>query len=117
MSVPGSNNQRIETDEFMLTLRNIKRSNGIIYAEYEPENSNTTGNISIRISDKEVISTEASEYDKDFPIYLNHAIKALKTLANEEKLPEEKMLCGIEGAYNATPFRLYIALCNQLLYT
>ena len=90
MSVPGSNNQRIETDEFMLTLRNIKRSNGIIYAEYEPENSNTTGNISIRISDKEVISTEASAYDKDFPIYLNHAIKALKKIANEEELPEEK---------------------------
>ena len=92
MSVPGYNNQRIGTDEFMLTLRNIKSSNGIIYADYEPENSNTTGKIVIRISDKEVICSATSEYDKDFPIYLDHAIKALKKMANEEELPEEKIV-------------------------
>lgn len=76
----------------MLKLKNIKSSNGIIYADYEPENSGITGKISIRISDKEVISSVVSEYDKEFPIYLQHAILALKKLVGIEELPEEKLV-------------------------
>ena len=76
----------------MLKLKNIKSSNGIIYADYEPEKSGITGKISIRISDKEVISSVVSEYDKEFPIYLQHAILALKKLVGIKELPKEKLV-------------------------
>lgn len=76
----------------MLKLKNIKRNNGIISAEYDPENSGIFGTVSIDAKSGEVIESNASEYDKDFPVYLNHAISGLEKLAAQENIPEEKLI-------------------------
>ena len=41
----------------MLKLKNIKRNNGIISAEYDPENSGDLGNISIDTKSGKVIES------------------------------------------------------------
>ena len=76
----------------MLKLINLKKSNGIISAEYDPENSGEYGSVSIEAESGEVIETKASKYDSSFPIYLNHAIDALKKMKNEKELPKEKLI-------------------------
>lgn len=76
----------------MLKLKNIRKNNGIISAEYDPENSGEIGNISIESESGEVVETNASNMDGSFPIYLNHAIKALRKLGKEKELPKEKMI-------------------------
>ena len=76
----------------MLKLKNIKNNNGIITASYDPEASGELGRISIDKNSGDVIESVASKFDSDYPIYLNHAIDALKKIKNEKELPEEKLV-------------------------
>lgn len=76
----------------MLKLKNIKRNNGIISAEYDPENSGKVGAVSIDVENGKVVESVVSSYDADFPIYLNHAIESLKKLKDDPKLPQEKLV-------------------------
>ena len=76
----------------MLRLRNIEKNNGIISAFYEPEDSGKAGMVKIDIETGEIIAQELSEYDKDFPWHFNHAVTALKKLANNDNIPKEKLV-------------------------
>jgi len=76
----------------MLKLRNLKKNNGIITAEYDPENSGDLGSISINMENGQIIETVCAKVDEVFPIYLNHAIDALKKLTKERELPKEKTI-------------------------
>ena len=74
----------------MLKLKNIKMNNGIISAEYDPENSGVLGSVSVDIKSGEIVDSKLSEYDKDFPFYLGHAVACLEKLALQDSVPEEK---------------------------
>ena len=76
----------------MLKLKNIKMNNGIITAEYEPENSGNFGSIAIDIKTGEILKAKTSEMDIPLPIYLNHATDTLKEIMNEKTLPKEKLV-------------------------
>lgn len=76
----------------MLRLKNLKKNNGIISAEYDPENSGELGSISIDVQDGSLVESSASKMDSSFPIYLNHAVEALRKLKDEKELPEEKLI-------------------------
>ena len=76
----------------MLKLKNIKRNNGIISAEYDPENSGDLGNISIDTKSGKVIESKLSKFDNPLPMYLHHAPNALKKIMNEEEPPREKIV-------------------------
>lgn len=76
----------------MLELKNIKTSDGIISAEYDPENSGDLGSVSINIESGEVVKSTISQLDEPLPIYLHHAIQALEKLIPEKELPKEKII-------------------------
>lgn len=76
----------------MLKLKNIKMNNGIISAEYDPENSGVLGSVSVDIKSGRIVESNVSEYDKNFPIYLNHAVSYLEKLALQNSVPKEKMV-------------------------
>lgn len=76
----------------MLKLKNIKKNNGIISAEYDPEDSGKIGSITVDIESEKMIESNASELDNEFPIYLNHAITALLEMKDDEEIPEEKLV-------------------------
>ena len=76
----------------MLKLKNLKKNNGIISAEYDPENSGELGSISIDVQDGSLVESKVSKMDSSFPIYLNHAVEALRKLKDEKELPEEKLI-------------------------
>ena len=76
----------------MLKLRNIRKNNGIISAEYDPENSGELGSVSVDVEREEVKEFTLSKLDGDFPIYMNHAIYALVKLKDNEEIPKEKLI-------------------------
>lgn len=76
----------------MLKLKNIKKNNGTISAEYDPEGSGKLGKISVDIKSGEVVESEISKMDEPLPMYLHHAINALKRIMNDEKPPTEKLI-------------------------
>ena len=76
----------------ILELKNIKTIDGIISAEYDPANSGDLGSVSINIESGEVVKSTISQLDEPLPIYLHHAIQALKKLVIEKNLPKEKLV-------------------------
>lgn len=76
----------------MLKLKNIKRSNGIISADYDPECSGDIGKITMDVETGEVIQTIISNVDIIIPMYLNHAIDVLERIKDNEEIPEEKLV-------------------------
>lgn len=76
----------------MLKLKNIKRTNDVISAEYDPEDSGELGSVSVDIKSKEITDYRLSKLDEDFPIYLNHAADALVEMASKKELPEERLV-------------------------
>lgn len=76
----------------MLKLKNIKKNNGTISAEYDPENSGDLGNLTISIENGELIEFNSSKLDDPLPIYLHHAVEALKKMLNGNEVPEEKLI-------------------------
>lgn len=76
----------------MLRLKNIKKNNSIISAEYEPENSGDLGSVSVNVESGEVIESKQSKMDEPLPMYLHHATEALKKMMKEDVIPEEKLV-------------------------
>lgn len=76
----------------MLKLINVKQNNGIISADYIPENEEDVGSVSIDIETMEVVKSNPSKYEGEFHCYLNHAIDALKKVVEAEEVPEEKLV-------------------------
>lgn len=76
----------------MLKLKNIKKNNGVISAEYDPENSGELGNISVDVEQERVVDFNVSKLDDTFPIYANHAVDALIKMKDDKELPKEKLV-------------------------
>ena len=75
----------------MLKLKNIKRNNGILSAEYAPESSDDIGTVSLNRKG-EIVEVVLAKQDEGFPMYLHHAVQALKKLVDVEEIPTEKTI-------------------------
>ena len=71
----------------MLRLKNIEKNSDTITAYYDPENTGQLGFIKLDVTTAEVLESQVSDYDKDFPRYYNHARKALAKMAGAENQP------------------------------
>lgn len=76
----------------MLKLRKIKKNNGIISAQYEPENSSELGYIKIDVSTGKLLKSKVTKFDDPFPMYQSHAVDALKRMIKSDTIPEEKVI-------------------------
>lgn len=76
----------------MLKLKNIKRTKGIITAEYEPEDSGEVGKITVEVDSGKVLEQCLTEFDKEFPIYFNKALQWLQNNREQSNIPIEKTL-------------------------
>ena len=76
----------------MLKLKNIKKDNGIISADYDPECSGDIGKITMDVKTGEVIQMSKSNVDIRIPIYLNHAIDAVYKIKDKEEIAKEKLV-------------------------
>jgi len=78
----------------MLKLINITAENNIISANYDPENTGVSGFVSLDYKTGDILESRASEFDEEFPTYLQHAITALRKLTaeTESEIPEEKLI-------------------------
>ena len=76
----------------MLKLKNIKLINGIISADYEPENSGEVGKISIDANSGKVVEIHLAEMDKEFPMYVNKALDWLQKARTLSDLPKERLI-------------------------
>ncbi len=77
----------------MLRLKRIKRENNIISAEYEPENKQETGFVSIEIGTNKLIEQRLTSIeDENFPIYGAHARWALRDMQNLATLPDSQLV-------------------------
>ena len=77
---------------YMLKLKNIKLIDGIISADYEPENSGKIGKISIDANSGRVIEMQLAETDKEFPLYVDKALDWLQEARRMGNLPQERTI-------------------------
>ena len=76
----------------MLRLLNIKKNNGVITANYDPEGTGLLGFISLDSKTGKVVEIKASKYDEDFPNHLYHGIWALQEMIEKNELPRERLV-------------------------
>jgi hypothetical protein len=76
----------------MLKLKNIKLNNGIISAEYEPENTGEVGKIAVDVVSGEVVEQHLAETDNTFPMYFNKALEWLQKVRTSSEIPKEKTI-------------------------
>ncbi len=77
---------------YILSSVNIKRENGTISANYNPEDSGKLGFVSLDIETCEILERELSELDKGSHIYLHHAVSKLKQIRVENEIPSELLV-------------------------
>lgn len=75
---------------FMLKLKNIRRTSEFIEADYFPESENERGYIKLDINSLTVIESKKTSFDDVVATYLTHARQALKILSKNATLPDEK---------------------------
>lgn len=79
----------------MLKLKNIKRSNSQIEADYFPEGKFDPGHIVLNRKTEEVISVKKSPKDYyggiDVSFYFPHAVILLREASKMDSIPEELM--------------------------
>ena len=75
----------------MVTLRNIERRDGILSADYFPEDREDSGRISIRESDGEEVEYIQAPTDSVGKFH-GPVAYGLKQLVGVEKLPKEKTI-------------------------
>ncbi len=71
----------------MVTLKNIRRSEDDISADYYPEGKGPRGFMRMRLKDSEVV-----EHENASPFAAPHVRYELKRLAKLDELPEEKIV-------------------------
>lgn len=76
----------------MLYLKNIRKTDTDIRANYYPENSNEKGFVRVDIKTGYILSYELTSYDRPVEMYLNHAIQALRELITSDSVPLEKVV-------------------------
>ena len=75
----------------MITLRNIKRTNNIIEADYYPENENVFGHVAIDLNTKEIISNvDAEGYENT--TCATHAKYELLRMKDLKEFPEKRVV-------------------------
>lgn len=76
----------------MLQLKNIKKENDIIQANYYPEDSNECGFVKMDCISHEVIERKLTSFDSVIEAYAFHAEKALKWVADLKPIPKEQLV-------------------------
>lgn len=76
----------------MLKLKNITMTNGIISAEYDPENTGEVGKIAIDVDSGKVVEQRLSDVDNDFPMYFHKALEWLQKVRTSSDIPKEKTI-------------------------
>lgn len=76
----------------MIKLINIKRSNEFIEAHYLPEGSPEKGYVKLDLQSLSPVVVQRSAYEGAYSEHFLQAKNALKQLANQEKLPKEKLV-------------------------
>ena len=74
----------------MVRLKNIKRTDKTIEADYYPETTDEKGFILMDCETQEIIDCQTTSYDCAFDTYLIHAQMELIRLATAEKVPTER---------------------------
>lgn len=72
----------------MVKLKNIKKSNGLIQADYYPEDSLEFGFIKLDCSTGEVVESQEIEKYDPIGMYRYHAINCLQELSKQTNIPE-----------------------------
>lgn len=79
----------------MLKLKNIKKSDSQIEADYIPEGKYDSGHIVLDLKSGKIVSAQKSPKDYyngvDVSFYFPHAVTLLKELSKKENIPEEPM--------------------------
>lgn len=76
----------------MVTVKNLKRTDKTIEADFYPENSSEAGHIVVDIASGEILSrVEARGYERRFS-YTAHARQALLEFARSDELPEKHVV-------------------------
>ena len=76
----------------MVTLKNIKKGNKIISADYYPEDSTEPGHIVVDIESQKIISQITAKEDEGWGLYAIHARNGLLEVAKSGKIPEKKVV-------------------------
>ena len=75
----------------MLTLRNIKRTNNIIEADFYPENENVYGHVVVDLDTEDIISyTQAKGYEHS--TCPTHALYELLRMKDLKEFPEKRVV-------------------------
>lgn len=76
----------------VLKLKNIRAIDGIISADYMPEDKEEVGHVSMNMATKECLSCTETPFEKGFPIYAQHAKQELARLSDlpYKNIPKEK---------------------------
>lgn len=73
----------------MLKLKNLRKTESIIEADFYPEDSKKAGHIVVSLKSEEIIDhTDPQGYENDFS-YAAHARQNLVKLAKQDSLPDE----------------------------
>lgn len=65
--------------------------NGIIYADYFPENSEDAGTIAFDVKLKKVVEKRLSKMEQSFPLYFHKAQEWIRSV-KLDNLPKERIL-------------------------
>lgn len=77
----------------MLRLKEIKKEGSLLSATYDPEATGILGHVCIDVNTQDPEDGVISKYeDEEYPDYYYHAIKALRKIASENDIPEERLV-------------------------
>ena len=77
----------------MLRLKKIRREGNLISAMYDPEASGMLGHVCVNVKTQDAEKGTISKYEnEEYPDYYFHAITALKTIADEKEIPNERLV-------------------------
>ncbi len=76
----------------MLRLKNIKKNNETIQADYYPEDTMECGFVKISSYSHEILESKLTSYDGVIKAYMSHAVTALERLVDSKSLPEERVV-------------------------
>lgn len=76
----------------MLRLKNIKKNDKIIQADYYPEDTMECGFVKINSYSHEILESKLTSYDGVTKTYMSHAATALARLIDSKSLPEERVV-------------------------
>lgn len=73
----------------MLTLKNIKKTDEYIEANYIPEISEENGYLKVNLKDFTVLEKKLTSFDTSLNAYVSMAERGLARLKDDEKIPNE----------------------------